>query len=115
MLVAPRVPMFRATCRFDAAEIFAVAAAVVIARTPEPKALMIGNRFWQAESRPEEIDRARLTVTVRENCRPRLFFRRERFINSRGFPRHCFPTELVRKILRQRTGRLILGFRRFKA
>ena len=87
MLVAPRVRMFRAPDRFDAAKMFAVAcsvaaendhdAAIVIARTPEPVALMIANRFRQTEPRPKEIDRARLTVAVRENCRPRLFFRRK--------------------------------------
>src|SRR3989442_244903 len=87
MLVAARVRMFRATNYCDAAEMFAVAgavtpennhdAAVIIARTPKPVALMIANRFRQTKSWSEEIDRARLTVTVCKNCRPHLLFRRK--------------------------------------
>src|SRR6266481_8679255 len=124
MLVAPRVRMFDPAGRFDALEMFAVAgsiaaendddAAIIIARPPKPVALMIANRFRQTESRSEEIDRAGLTVTVRENRRPRLFFRRKRFVNSRRFLRHLFPTEFVGKILRERPGRLVFRLRWFK-
>src|SRR2546430_1956454 len=97
MLVAPRVRMRGATDRLNAAEMFAVAgavtaendhdAAVVSARSPEPVALMITNRFWQTESRSEEVDRARLAVTVRKNRGPRLFLSRKRLINPRSLDR----------------------------
>src|SRR5437868_14847910 len=66
MLVAPRVRMFDAASRFHALEMFAIAAAVaaenddnapvVIARSPEPVALMIANRFRQSELRTEEVE-----------------------------------------------------------
>jgi len=87
MLVASRVPMFRAPGRLHASEMLAVTSpvtpknnhdtAVVIARPPKPVTLMVTNRFRQTESRPEEIDRAGLTVTIRENCCPRLFLGRK--------------------------------------
>src|SRR2546421_10690361 len=125
MLVAPRVRMRGATDRLNASEMFAVAgavtakndhdAAVVSARSPEPVALMITNRFWQTELRSEEVDRARLAVTVRKNRGPRLFLSRKRFVNPRSFAGHVFPAEFIGKILRQRTRRLVLRFGRFQA
>src|ERR1700731_2385871 len=125
MLVAPRVRMLGATDRLHTPEVFAVTgavtaendhdAAVIIARPPQPVALMITNRFRQTESRSEEIDRARLAVAVRKNRGPRMFLSRKRFVNSRRFTRHLFPTEFVGKILRKRTSGLVLRLRRFKA
>ena len=84
MLVAPRVRMFGMTRDFDTLEVFAIACSiapendndttVVIARTPPPKCLMIGDRFGQTERWAKVIDRAGLTVAVCKNCRARLFF-----------------------------------------
>src|ERR1051325_7628552 len=109
MFVAPRVRMFDSTGGLHALEMFAVAgpiaaennhdAAVVIARTPKPVALMIANRFRQTEPRPKEIDRVSLAIAVGENRRARLFFARMRFVNTRGPFRHFAPAELVREIL----------------
>src|SRR2546430_7037962 len=97
MLAARGVGRRGAPARLNAGEMFAVAgavpakndhdAAVVSARSPEPVALMITNRFWQTESRSEEIDRTRLAITVRKNRGPRLFLSRKRFVNPRSLDR----------------------------
>src|ERR1700730_14164725 len=94
VLVPARVRMFGANAPFDTLKMFAVAssiaaehnrdAAVVIARTPEPVALMIADRFRQTETRPEEIDRAGFAIIIREDRGSLLFFGRERFVNTRG-------------------------------
>src|SRR5438876_76459 len=96
---------------FHAGETFAVAGAVaaenddafagVIARTPKPIVLVIADRLRQPIFPAEEIDRARLAVTVGEDRRLRALFRRKRVINSDDFPRHFLPAELIGEMLRQ--------------
>src|SRR4029077_1128900 len=123
VLVAARVGMLDMTSDFDTLEMFAVTAAiapennhdaaVVIARAPEPVALMITDRFRQTESRPEEIDRTSLTITIGENRDARLVLRRKRFVNARRCFCHIAPAEFIGEMLWQWPGWLILSFRRF--
>src|SRR6266446_99242 len=96
---------------FHAAEMLAIAGAVaakhdhalagVIARAPKPVALMIANRFRQPVLRAEEIDRASLAVTVREDCSPRALLGRKRVVNAADFARHFLPAEFIGEMLRQ--------------
>src|ERR1700730_1271329 len=77
MFVAPRIRMLGAPNNFHAREMFAIAsavtaqdndsAAVIIARPPQPVALMIANRLGQTQARSEKIDRAGLAVTIGED------------------------------------------------
>src|SRR5437868_834722 len=117
--------MIGAACHLHASKVFAVACAVaaedddalagVIARSPKPIALMIADRFRKSVLLPEEIDRAGLAVTICENRRDRALLRRKFVVNSPDFAGHVFPAELIGEMLRQRAGRLVLGFQRREA
>src|SRR5947208_14438349 len=90
---------------FHAREMFAVPGAVtaqnddafarVTAWAPEPVALMVADRFRQSVFLAEEIDRAGLTVTIREDRRPRALLRRKRVINASDLAGHFLPAEFV--------------------
>src|SRR5207237_5653305 len=106
---------------FHAREMFPVPGAVtaqnddaftrVIAWAPEPVALMAADRFRQPVLLPEKIDRAGLTVAVREDRRLRALLRRKRVINASDLPGHFLPAEFVGEMLRQGAGRLVFCFR----
>src|SRR5256885_15431562 len=98
---------------FDASEVFPVAGPVapenddaftgVIARAPLPIAWMTADRFRQPVLLAEQIDRACLSVVVREDRCPRALFGRKRIVNFADSTRHFLPTELVGEMLGQRT------------
>src|ERR1051326_6571058 len=123
VLVAARVRMVNMTDRFNAAEMFTITAAgapkndhtlsIEISRAPQPISLVVADRLRQTEARPEEVDRAGLSVVVRKNRGARALIRRKRVVGARRFVRHCFPAEFVGEILRQRTGWLVFCLRRF--
>ena len=104
---------------------FAVASAIaaehdhafagVIARSPKPIALVVADRFRQPVFFPEEIDRARLPVTVGKDRRLRALLRRKLVVDARNFLRHFLPAKFIGEMLRQRPGRLVLGLRRLEA
>src|SRR3954447_5620200 len=105
-----RLKMFAVTGTVAAEDDHAFAG--IIARTPKPVALVIADRFRQTVLLPEKIDRARLAVIIREDRGLRALFGWKRVVNFADFPHHFLPAEFVGKMLRQRTGRLILGFQR---
>src|SRR5947208_12519498 len=117
MLVATRVGMIGAAHCFYRREMLPVTFAVapkndhafagVIARSPEPVALVIADRFRQPVLLPEEIDRPSLAVAVREDCRLRALLGRKRVVNLADFAGHLFPAEFVGEMLRQRARRLV--------
>src|ERR1700674_599068 len=125
MLIAPRVRVIAAARHFHAGEVLAVAAAVaaedddaltgVIPRPPKPITLMGADRFRKSVLLAEEIDRAGLAVTVRENCRHGALFERKFIVNPRDFTSHLFPAKFVGKMLRQWTGGLVLSLERRQA
>src|SRR5438105_2994998 len=124
VFVAPRIRMIGAADGFHAREMFAVSSPVaaendhafagVIARTPKPIALMVADRFGQAVLLAKEIDRAGLAITISEDRRLRALLRRKRVVNPADFARHFLPAEFIREMLRQRSGRLVLRFRRLE-
>src|SRR5205085_6780812 len=109
---------------FHGREMFAVSSPVasendhafagVIARTPKPIALMVADRFGQAVPLAKEIDRAGLAITISEDRDLRALVGRKRVVNPADFARHFLPAEFIREMLRQRSGRLVLRFRRLE-
>src|SRR5437588_1400984 len=109
---------------FHGREMFAVSSPVasendyafagVIARTPEPVALMVADRFGQAVLLAKEIDRAGLAITVGEDCRLRALLGGKRVVNPADFARHFLPAEFIGEMLRQRSGGLVLRFWRLE-
>src|SRR5205085_11994631 len=116
--------MIGAADRFHGREMFAVSSPVasendhafagVIARTPKPIALMVADCFGQAVLLSKEIDRAGLAVAIREDCRLGALLGRERVVNPADFASHFLPAEFIGEMLRQRSGRLVLRFRRLE-
>src|SRR4051812_32004887 len=112
--------MIRAPGDFHAGEMFAIpfpittenddAFAGVIARAPQPIALVITDRFGQTIFLAEEIDRASLAVAVGENRRLCALVGRKRFINAADFAGHLFPAKFIGEMLGQRPVLLVLGF-----
>src|SRR5207302_4391069 len=114
--------MIGAADYFHGREMFAVSSPVaaendhafagVIARTPKPMSVMVADRFGQAVLLAKEINRAGLAITVGEDRGLRALVGRERVVNPADFARHFLPAEFIREMLRQRSGRLVLRFRR---
>src|SRR3954469_11947 len=83
--------------------------ASVIARTPEPVALVIADRFRQSVLLAEEIDRTRLAVAVGEDRGLDALLGRQRVVDAADFARHFLPAEFIREMLGQRTSQLVLS------
>src|SRR5436190_9862944 len=125
MLVKSRIRMVGAARCFHAGKVFAIAGSIapehnhtfagVLSRPPIPIVLMIADRLRQSVLFPKKIDRSGLTVTVGENRSCFALLWREFVINSSDFPRHFFPSKLIGEMLRQWTGRLVLGLGGLKA
>src|SRR5439155_14736404 len=119
VLVASRIGMVGTARCFHAGEVFAIAGSIaaehnhafagVVSRPPIPIVLMIADRLRQSVLFSEEIDRPRLTLAVGENCGHRALLGRKFIVSSSDFPRHFLPAKLIGEMLRQWTGRLVLG------
>src|SRR5437870_4179781 len=84
----------------------------IIAWTPQKIILLAGNRLGQIERSAEEINRAGLAVVLAENGSTFPVFRTQMMIDVRDRGHHFFPTKLIGKNLRQRSGMRRLGARR---
>src|SRR5690349_21438151 len=119
-LIASRVRVLNLSYNFDAFEMLAISgavaaqddhgAAVVIARSPIPVALVIAYRFGKSIFGTEEVDGPGFTVIIGEYHRACALFWRERVVHGSDFAHHAFPTKFVGKILRKRTIVLVLSF-----
>src|SRR6266446_4690589 len=122
--VASRIGMVGPSGYLHAGEVLAIPGSIaaqhdhafagVLSWPPIPIVLMIADRLRQPILFPEEIDRSRLTITVGKNRSHRALLRREFIVNPPHCLRHFLPSKLIGKMLRQRTGRLVLGLGRLE-
>src|SRR5215472_18793551 len=125
VLVAPRVGMLHASGSLDRLKMFAVApaiavqddhgTAIILARPPNPVAVVLADSLGQTVPGTVEIDGRRRSPTVAEDRRTRLLLSRQTMIDALHLAHHLFPAKLVGKVLGQGPVILVLGFWRLQA